>query len=238
MPQRPVDRRKQVNGPKAHERGGNVQALSGPDGFPLWVADAEPGFTHDLTVAREHVLGAVYWAASHLGLPTLADGGYDGAGIGVHTPYIQPAGDQILHADNRTYNALPRGLRCLGERGFAVLTGRWRTLHHITASPARSATSSKPHSSSPTSNTADTAKSVRSLHCSRSDHSPMLSQPNPTQPKRDALADLLCTVTACQFAGTHRGNPPRPAHRYVIATRGLYKTPTTILLDQTGNNPR
>ena len=33
-----------------------------PDGFPLWVADVEPGSVHDLTVAREHVLGALYWA--------------------------------------------------------------------------------------------------------------------------------------------------------------------------------
>jgi hypothetical protein len=43
---------------KAHEHGGNVQALCGPDGFPLWVADVEPGSVHDLTVAREHVLGS------------------------------------------------------------------------------------------------------------------------------------------------------------------------------------
>ncbi len=122
---------------KAHEHGGNVQALSRPDGFPLWVADVEPGSMHDLTVAREHVLGALYWAASHLDLPTLADGGYESAGIGVHTPYKQPAGDQVLDVDNRTYNALLRGLRCLGERGFAVLTGRWRVLHHTTASPSK-----------------------------------------------------------------------------------------------------
>ncbi len=27
--------------------------------------------------------------------------------------------------------------RCLGERGFALLTGRWRTLHHITARPSK-----------------------------------------------------------------------------------------------------
>jgi hypothetical protein len=122
---------------KAHEHGGNVQALSGPDGFPLWVADVEPGSMHDLTAAREHVLGALYWAAAHLDLPALADGGYDGAGIGVHTPIKQPTGDQVLDVDNRTYNTLLRGLRCLGERGFAVLTGRWRTLHHITASPSK-----------------------------------------------------------------------------------------------------
>jgi hypothetical protein len=28
-------------------------------------------------------------------------------------------------------------MRCLGERGFALLTGRWRTLQHITASPSK-----------------------------------------------------------------------------------------------------
>jgi hypothetical protein len=122
---------------KAHAPGGNIQALSAPDGVPLWVSDVEPGSVHDLTAAREHVLGALYWAASQLGLPTLADGGYGGAGIGVHTPIKQPAGGQALDVDNRTYNALLRGLRCLGERGFAVLTGRWRSLRHITASPGR-----------------------------------------------------------------------------------------------------
>jgi hypothetical protein len=26
---------------------------------------------------------------------------------------------------------------CLDERGFALLTGRWRTLQHITASPSK-----------------------------------------------------------------------------------------------------
>jgi hypothetical protein len=122
---------------KHHESGGNIQALSAPDGFPLWLSDVEPGSTHDITAARTHVLGALYWAASHLDLPTLADGGYAGAGIGVHTPVKQPAGSQVLDADNRTYNALLRGLRCLGERAFALLTGRWRALRHNTTSPRK-----------------------------------------------------------------------------------------------------
>ena len=39
--------------------------------------------------------------------------------------------------DNQTFNMLLRALRCLGERGFALLTGRWRALQHITASPSR-----------------------------------------------------------------------------------------------------
>ncbi len=121
---------------KAGEHGGNIQALSAPNGFPLWVSDVEPGSAHDLTAAREHVLGALYAAAAH-GLPTLADGGYVGTGIGVHTPVTQPSGNQVLDADNRTYNALLRGLRSLGERGFALLTGRWRTLQRITASPRK-----------------------------------------------------------------------------------------------------
>lgn len=121
---------------KAHAHGGTIQALSMPNGFPLWVSDVEPGSTHDLTAAREHVLPALYAAAAH-GLPTLADAGYDGTGIGVHTPIKQPSGTQSLDADNRTYNALLRGLRSLGERSFALLTQRWRTLNRITASPSK-----------------------------------------------------------------------------------------------------
>lgn len=122
---------------KARTHGGNVQALSAPTGLPLWVADVEPGSVHDLVAAREHVLAALYWAASQLNLPALADGGYEGAGIGVHTPTKQPVDGRALDTDNRTYNALLRGLRCLGERGFAVLVGRWRALRHSTCSPEK-----------------------------------------------------------------------------------------------------
>ncbi|MHA6628732.1 transposase family protein [Pseudonocardia sichuanensis] len=122
---------------KAHEHGGNIQALSAPDGFPLWVSEVEPGSVHDMRAARAHVLAALYWASSQLDLPTLADNGYDGAGIGVFTPVKQPANGHELDVDTRTYNALLRGLRCLGERGFALLVGRWRALRHITTSPRK-----------------------------------------------------------------------------------------------------
>lgn len=121
---------------KAHQHAGNLQALSAPSGLPLWIGEVEPGSVHDLTAARTHVLGALY-AAAAAGLPTLADSGYEGAGIGVHTPIKQPEKNQILSPDNRTYNRLLRALRCLGERGFALLKGRWRTLQHITLSPSR-----------------------------------------------------------------------------------------------------
>jgi hypothetical protein len=78
---------------KAHEHGGNVQALCAPNGTPLWVSDVLPGSVHDLTAARAQILGALYWAHSHLDLSSLAGNGYDGAGIGVHTPSKQPAGN-------------------------------------------------------------------------------------------------------------------------------------------------
>jgi hypothetical protein len=121
---------------KAHTHGGNVQAVTAPDGFPLWLSPAEPGSAHDITAARAHALPALYRAAA-TGLPTLADPGYDGAGIGIHMPVKQPAGGRDLDISTRTRNALQRSLRCLGERGFALLTGRWRTLRHITASPSK-----------------------------------------------------------------------------------------------------
>jgi hypothetical protein len=118
--------------------GGNVQAIMRPDGLPIWLSDVAPGHRHDLSVAREAGgLGALYWSASRLDLPALADSGYEGAGQGVHTPIKQPADGQVLAPDNQAYNLLLRGLRCLGERGFALLTGRWRALRRITASPRR-----------------------------------------------------------------------------------------------------
>ena len=121
---------------KVHAYGGNIQAVIAPDGFPLWVSEAEPGSVHDITAARVHALPALYQAAA-TGLPTLADPGYGGAGIGIHMPVKQPAGGQELDINTHTRNALLRSLRCLGERGFALLTGRWRTLQHITASPGK-----------------------------------------------------------------------------------------------------
>jgi DDE superfamily endonuclease len=102
------------NSGKAHCHGGNIQAVLAPGGFPLWISDAEPGSVHDLTAAR--ALPALYDAAA-TGLPTLADPGYDGAGIGIHMPVKRPADGRDLDIDTRTRNALQRSLRCLGERG-------------------------------------------------------------------------------------------------------------------------
>jgi hypothetical protein len=120
---------------KTHDFGGNIQALFYPSGIPLWVSDVLPGHVHDLAAARQNVLGVLrpFLAA----LPVLADLGYEGAGCGVHVPVKKPAGVKELDLSARARNALLRSARCLGERGFALLTQRWRTLQHVTASPGK-----------------------------------------------------------------------------------------------------
>ncbi len=118
--------------------GGNVQAVTRADGLPIRTSDVLPGHRHDLTCARAtQVLGALYWSASQLDLPTPADSGYDGAGAGVHTPIKQPGNGQVLAPDNQAHNSPLRSTRYRGERGLALLTGRWRALRRITASPRR-----------------------------------------------------------------------------------------------------
>jgi len=118
--------------------GANIQSVTRPDGLPIWTSPAMPGHLHDLTCAQTlGVTAALIWAAAELDLPTLADSGYENAGQGVKTPVKQPADGSRLAPDNRAYNRLLRGLRGHGERGFAILTGRWKALRHITASPRR-----------------------------------------------------------------------------------------------------
>jgi DDE superfamily endonuclease len=120
---------------KTHDFGGNVQAIFAPDGLPLWISDVLPGNVHDLAAAREQVLDIIRPFTKKM--PVLADPGYEGAGQGVLTPVKQPADGSELDIDTRTYNKLLRALRCLGERGFALLSQRWRTLQHVTLSPSR-----------------------------------------------------------------------------------------------------
>lgn len=120
---------------KTHDFGGNIQAIFSPSGIPLWVSGVLPGNVHDLAAARENVLGILRPFLKDL--PLLADPGYEGAGAGVHIPVKRPPGARELDINTRTRNALIRSARCLGERGFALLTQRWRTLEHVTASPSR-----------------------------------------------------------------------------------------------------
>nr|WP_143222403.1 MULTISPECIES: transposase family protein [Actinomyces] len=99
-------------------------------GLPVWVWPVEPGSAHDLTAARAHALPALYKAASQ-GMPTLADKGYIGAGIGVLTPVkgTSPC------PDDATYNHLHASLRSPAERANTMLK-HLKALQHVTPRPA------------------------------------------------------------------------------------------------------
>jgi len=117
---------------KHKQHGGNIQVLCNPTGYPVGVSPAEPGSTHDITAARLHALGALYPAAV-MGLPTLTDKGYAGAGIGIHIPVK----GRDLAPDNQTRNQLIRALRAPAERGNALLKQTWKALRHVTLDPSR-----------------------------------------------------------------------------------------------------
>lgn len=118
---------------KSHDFRGNIQALIRPDGIPLWTSHVCPGSVHDITAARQHLLETVQHFLAEL--PILADAGYIGAGQGVWVPVPQPKDGTELSDDIRAYNRLLRGMRFQGERGFALMTGRWKVLRHVTMSP-------------------------------------------------------------------------------------------------------
>jgi DDE superfamily endonuclease len=119
---------------KKKDFGGNVQALFYPGGLPMWVSDVLPGNVHDLAAARENVLPVLREYTDTM--PCLADCGYEGAGHGVLTPVKKPKGVTELDGNARTRNMLLSSARCLGERGFALLSQRWKTLQDVTASPS------------------------------------------------------------------------------------------------------
>jgi DDE superfamily endonuclease len=123
---------------KHRDFGANVQAIMRPDGLPIWTSAAMPGHLHDTSCTRElGITAALNWSAAELGLPALADSGYEGTGQGIKIPVKQPADGKPLAIDNRAYNRLLRGMRWQGERGFAILIGRWKVLHHASISPRR-----------------------------------------------------------------------------------------------------
>jgi hypothetical protein len=66
---------------KAH--GVNVQVIADAVGRLVWVSPALPGSRHDVAAAREH---GILDAIDHVGIPAVADTGYQGAGPNVTVP--------------------------------------------------------------------------------------------------------------------------------------------------------
>lgn len=122
---------------KHRHHGGNIQAVSAPDGWPLWTSEVRPGREHDTTAARadpELLVRIAEWVADEL--PALTDLGYEGE-PDIFTIPIKKPRDQDLTADQQTYNAIHGALRCLGERANSLLKTTFKVLRRYRGCPWR-----------------------------------------------------------------------------------------------------
>lgn len=122
---------------KHRHHGGNVQVISTPDGWPIWVSPVRPGREHDTTCARHHgLLDALNTLAAELGVPTLVDLGYENTGDGLRHPVKKPAGGELTEAQ-QTYNKVIRGVHGVCERANSLLKTTFKALRRVSLDPSR-----------------------------------------------------------------------------------------------------
>ena len=122
---------------KHRHHGGNIQAISAPDGWPLWTSDVRPGREHDTTAARAdpELLDQIRtWVDD--GQLGLADLGYEGEADLLRIP-IKKTKDAALTADQQAYNAVHGALRALGERANSLLKTTFKALRRYRGCPWR-----------------------------------------------------------------------------------------------------
>ncbi|MGI5507895.1 HARBI1 family protein [Streptomyces sp. CA-106131] len=122
---------------KHKHHGGNVQVISAPDGWPIWVSPVRPGREHDTTCARHHgLVDALNRLADQLGTLTLVDLGYENAGDGFRHPVKKPAGGELTEAQ-QTFNRVIRGIHGMCERANALLKTTFKALRRVSLDPSR-----------------------------------------------------------------------------------------------------
>lgn len=145
--------RAQVEGPtkgvdlfwsgKHHRHGVNLQVISAPDGFPLWVSEARPGREHDANAAAKTGVEAEI-ALLNIGMPheahllVLVDLGYERFRTfpAVVVPHKRPKGGKLTEAQ-REWNRLIGAKRALAEKANADLKVRFKCLDKIGLNPWR-----------------------------------------------------------------------------------------------------
>ncbi|MGH3802404.1 MAG: HARBI1 family protein [Pseudonocardiaceae bacterium] len=121
---------------KHKHHGGNVQVISAPDGWPLWVSPVRPGREHDTTCARTHgLIDTFNRLAATLGIPTLTDLGYENAGHGFRHPVKKPKGGELTE-DQQAFNKVIRGIHGVAERANALLKVTFKALRRVSLDPA------------------------------------------------------------------------------------------------------
>jgi hypothetical protein len=122
---------------KHKHHGGNIQVVSAPDGWPLWVSDVRPGREHDMTAARadpELLERITDWINE--GTRALTDLGYEGEPDTFTIPFKKPKNGE-LSIDQQSYNAVHGALRCLGERANSLLKTTYKALRRQRGCPWR-----------------------------------------------------------------------------------------------------
>jgi hypothetical protein len=134
---------------KHHHHGGNIQVVTAPDGWPLWVSDVRPGREHDITCARRHPsLFTALEAWTDPQHAVLADLGYEGAADRLTCPIKKPSTPKTsgatpagspagLSVEQRTINMLHSATRALAERGNSLLKTTFKALRRVSLCPWR-----------------------------------------------------------------------------------------------------
>jgi hypothetical protein len=117
---------------KHRRHGVNLQVVTAPDGTLVWISPASPGRIHDLTAARRHRIIAT---CIRLGIPVLADRGYQGAGDTVAVPHRRRPGKDLT-AKQKCVNRAHSRLRWPVERAIAAVK-TWRILRKARCNPSR-----------------------------------------------------------------------------------------------------
>jgi DDE superfamily endonuclease len=122
---------------KHRAHGGNVQVMTVPDGWPIWISPVRPGREHDTTALRAHrqalPLLAEWTDDEHAALGDLGD---EGEQVSLTIP-IKRTADRLLTDDQRTVNALHAATRALAERGNSLLKTTFKALRRVSLCPWR-----------------------------------------------------------------------------------------------------
>lgn len=123
---------------KHKHHGGNIQVLSDPAGWPIWVSGVRPGREHDTTCAKaaDGLMPALMQAAAE-DMPTLTDLGYEGlAGPALRMPVKRQKGVELGDAQQQ-YNLLIRGVHAVAERANSLLKMTFKALRRVSVCPWR-----------------------------------------------------------------------------------------------------
>jgi len=126
-------------GPGKHKHhGGNVQVLSDPTGWPIWVSDVRPGREHAETCAKAAagLMPALEQTAAE-SVSTLTDLGYEGlAGPALRMPVKKVKGTELSEA-HKQYNLIVRGIHGVAERANSLLKTSFKALRRVSVCPWR-----------------------------------------------------------------------------------------------------